>query len=292
MLLFWNYILMKIFESFDTKVDAEELLEATEKYGEWNVILVKRHRVKLILPLVLVFLSMMLLDCMLYVIYLHLFDDHKIIFWILAIFYVYTSITWSLYAILWIMTNVIWQIKAKKKYIDNISMVKVKQRSFEKFLKRTFITFVAHVLVFLFNAIVPFLINENSWRNTAITIWALILDLIFIIILNRVIYRIIDYEMNFGICTKDWFVSYKQDWFFKTRTMTISKNAIKVIQHSKEWIKSALFQYGNINIYTDSEIGKQWNKNLELSYIPDPKRLAKKLNQILDRTWENIKADS
>jgi hypothetical protein len=279
---------MKILKSFDTKTDAEELLEAAEIYGEWNVILVKRHWVKLVLPLILVFISMMLLDFMLYVIYVHLFDDHKVLFWILAIFYVYTSISWSLYAILWIMTNILWQVRAKKKYIDSISLAELKQKSFEKFLKRTFITFVAHVLVFFFNAIVPFLINENSWRNTAITIWALILDLIFIFILNRVIFRIIDYEMNFDICTKDGVVSYKQDWFFRTKTMNISKDAIRVIQHSREWIKSALFQYGNINIFTDSELDKKWNKSMELSYIPDPKRLAKKLNSMMEKWWENL----
>ena len=279
---------MKILKSFDTKTDAEELLEATETYGEWNVILVKRHWVKLVLPLILVFISMMLLDFMLYVIYVHLFDDHKVLFRVLAVFYVYTSISRSLYAILWIMTNIIWQVKAKKKYIDDISIAEFKQRTFEKFLKRTFITFAMHVLVFIFNAVVPFLINENSWRNTAITIWALILDLAFILILNRVIFRIIDYEMNFDICTKDGLVSYKQDWFFKTKTMNISKDAIRVIQHSKEWIKSALFQYGNINIFTDSEIDKKWNKSLELSCIPDPKRLAKKLNSMMEKSWENV----
>ena len=280
---------MKILKSFDTKTDAEELLEATETYGEWNVILVKRHRVKLVLPLILVFISMMLLDLMLYVIYVHLFDEHKIIFRILAIFYVYTSISWSLYAILWIMTNIIWQIKSKKKYIDSVSMAELKQKSFEKFLKRTFITFTAHVLVFLFNALVPFIVIKSTWMwSIAITVWALILDLVFIIILNRVVYRIIDYEMNFDICTKDGVIAYKQEWFFKTKTMNISKDAIRVIQHSKEWIKSALFQYGNINIYTDSEIDKKWNKNLELSYIPDPKRLAKRLNIMMEKSWESV----
>ena len=283
---------MKILKSFDTKIDAEELLEATEKYGEWNAILVKKHWVKLLLPLVLVFVSMLLLNSMLYVIYIHLFHDHKVLFRILAIFYVYTCVTWSLYAILWIMTNIIWQIKAKKKYIDDISIAEFKQKSFEKFLKRTFVTFAFHVLVFLFNAIVPFVINENSTRGIAIAVWALILDLVFIVILNRVIYRIIEYEMNFDICTKDGVISYKQDWFFKTKTMNISRDAIRVIQHSKEWIKSALFQYGNINIYTDSEIGNKWSKNLELSYIPEPKRLAKKLNAMLEKSWEKvIKAD-
>jgi hypothetical protein len=279
---------MKILKSFDTKTDAEELLEATEMYWEWNVILVKKHWIKLVLPLVLVFISMMLLDFMLYVLYVHLFADHKILFRILAIFYVYTSITWSLYAILWIMTNIIWQIKAKKKYIDTVSMAEFKQKSFEKFLKRTFITFGVHVVVFLFNAIVPFMINENSWRSIAITIWALILDLIFIVILNRVIYRIIEYEMNFDICTWDGVLAYKQDGFFKTKTMNISKDAIRVIQHSKEWIRSALFHYGNINIFTDSEIDNKWRKNLELSCIPDPKRLAKRLNTMLEKSVEKV----
>ena len=275
---------MRILKSFDTKIDAEELLEATEKYWEWNAILVKRHWVKLVLPLVLVFFSMMLLDFMLYVIYTHLFEQHKVLFWVLAVFYVYTSISWSLYAILWIMTKIIWQIKAKKKYIDSVSMAEIKQKSFEKFLKRTFLTFIIHVLVFLFNAIIPFIVIKNTWVwSVAVTIWALILDLVFIVILNRVMYRIIEYEMNFDICTKDSFVSYKQDWFFRTKTTNISREAIKVIQHSKEWINSALFQYWNIYIYTDSEIDSQRGKNLELSYVPDPKHLTKKLNAMLEK---------
>lgn len=285
---------MRILKSFDTKTDAEELLEATEKYWEWNVILIKRHRVKLILPLILVFISILLLNSLLYVIYTHLFDEHKIIFRILAIFYTYTSISWSLYAILWIMTKIVWQIKAKKKYIDSVSLAELKQKSFEKFLKRTLITFIFHVLIFLFNAIVPFIVIKSTWMwSIAVTVWALILDFVFILILNRVMYGIIEYEMNFDICTEDGVVAYKQDWFFKTKTMNIARDAIRVIQHSKEWIKSALFQYGNINIYTDSEIDSKWWKNLELSCIPDPKRLAKKLNMMLEKSWEKLnKAES
>jgi hypothetical protein len=80
---------MKILKSFDTRLDAEELLEAVDKYGEWNVILIKRHRIKLIWPLLLIFISIVLLWVLLYVIYSHLFDEHKIIFRILAILYIY-----------------------------------------------------------------------------------------------------------------------------------------------------------------------------------------------------------
>jgi len=285
---------MKILKSFDTKIDAEELVEATEKYWEWNVILVKRHRIKLLVPLILVFFSMMLLDLMLYVIYVHLFESHKIIFRTLAIFYVYTTISRCLYAIIWIMTNIIGQIKSPKKYIDTVYKAEIKQKSFEKFLKRSFITFFIHVLVFLFNATVPFIVIKSTWIwSIAITLGALVIDLVFLIVLNRVMFRIIEYEMNFDICTEDAFVTYKQEWFFKTNTMNISSDAIKVIQHSKEWLKWALFHYWNINIYTDSDLNRKGSKNLELSYIPDPKRLVKKMNNVMKKSWERVNiADS
>ena len=280
---------MKILKSFDTKIDAEELIEATKKYWEWNVILVKRHRIKLLLPLILVFFSMMLLDLMLYIIYIHLFDGHKAIFRVLAVFYVYTTISWCLYAIIWIMTNIIGQIKSPKKYIDTVSKATIKQKSFEKFLKRSFITFFFHVLVFLFNAIVPFIVIKSTWIwSIAITLWALAIDLVFLIILNRVMFRIIEYEMNFDICTEDAFVTYKQEWFFKTNTMNISTDAIKVIQHSKEWLKWALFHYWSVYIYTDSDLNKEGSKNIELSYIPDPKRLVKKINNVMKKSWEHL----
>ena len=279
---------MKILKSFDTKIDAEELLWATQKYWEWNVILVKRHRIKLLRPLFLVFIALLVLNSMFYVLYIHLFQDHKVLFRILAIYYSYTCISRCIYVIVWIVSSIVHQIKAEKKYIDNTSKMEVKQKSFEKFLKRTLATFIVHILTFIFNAIVPFVIAKSEWpKQIAIAVWVLVLDLIFIIILNRVMYKIIEYEMNFDICTKDWVIAHKQEWFFKTKTTTISKDAIKVIQHSKEWIKSAIFQYGNLYIYTDSEVWKHWNKNLELSYIPDPKHLAKKLNLMLGKGEDN-----
>jgi hypothetical protein len=282
------YYGMKILKSFDTKIDAEELLEATQKYWEWNVILVKRHWIKLLVPLILVFLAMLLLNFMLYVIYIHLFDEHKVIFWVLAIFYVYTTISRCIYAILWIMTNIVGQIMAPKKYIDNVRKADIKQKWFEKFMKRTFLTFFLHVLVFLFNAIIPFVIIKKTWLwDVATAAWALAIDFVFLLILNRVMFRIIDYEMNFDICTKDSFISYKQDGFFKMNTINISTDAIKVIQHSKEWLQWALFQYWNIYIYTDSALNNKWNKSLELSYVPDPKNLVKRINSVMQKDEVN-----
>ena len=276
---------MKVLKSLDTRLDAEELLEAVNKYGEWNVILIKRHRIKLIWPLLLIFISIILLGILLYIIYSHLFDEHKTIFRILAIFYIYTTFSWSIFAIYWLMRNIIWQIKATKKYIDTIRIAKLKQVKFEKFLKRSFLTFWAHILVFLFNAIVPFIVIKSTWMwSIAVTVWALILDFIFLLIVNRVMYWIMEYEMNFDICIKNHFTSYYQKWFFRIKTMNISTLTIRVIEDSKEWLAWALLQYWMITIHTDGDLDTKWWKILELRYIPDPKHLAKKLNSIIEET--------
>ena len=274
---------MRILKSFDTKTDSEELIAAVEKYWEGNVVLVKKHWIKLIVPLLLVFLSIFLLNLMLYVIYIHIYDESKILFRILAIFYVYTTITWSIYTIFWIMANILWQIRSEKKYIDSTRRAALKQKAFERFMKRTLLTFIVHILVFIFNATVPFIIIETSgvW-SIAAAIWALVIDFLFLLILNRVMYWLIEYEMNFGICTSDSFTTYTQKWFFKTDSMNISTSAIKVIQSTKEWLSSAFFQYGKVYIYTDWDLNNNAGKNLELSFIPDPKRLIKRLYEMID----------
>jgi len=274
---------MKILKSFDTSIDAEELTEAIKKYGEWNVILVKKHRIRLLIPLFLVILSIFLLNLMLYIIYTDVYETNKIIFWILAVFYVYTTISRSIYTILWIMTNIIGQINSKNKFIEDASLAEVKKRSFEKFLKRTFLTFLAHVIVLIFNATIPFIVIKSTWIwSIAIAIWALAVDIIFLIVVNRVMFRLIEYEMNFGIYTKDMITSFRQEWFFKTKAVNVATPSIKIIQTSKDWIASALFHYWTIDIITDSEWENKKNQNnLSLSYIPDPRRLVKKLNNLI-----------
>ena len=150
------------------------------------------------------------------------------------------------------------------------------------------------MLVLVFNASVPFIVTHNTgiW-SVASEIWILILDIVFIIILNRVMYWLIEYEMTFNISTPDWLTTYKQNWFFRTDSMNISTSAIKVIQSSKRWLTWALLQYGDLYIYTDWDLCIKDGKHLELSYIPDPKTLAKKLNSLIEArrpSW-NSKTD-
>ena len=275
---------MRILSSFDTKTDAEELLDAVHKYWEWNVILVKKHWIKLIIPLFLVVLSIFLLNLMLYVIYIHIFEENKVMFWILAIFYAYTTISRSAYTVFWIMANIIWQIQSKTKYIDNSKMAAVKQRAFERFLKRTLLTFTVHLLVLIFNATVPFIVINNTWLwSIAAAVGALIIDIVFLFIVNRVMYQLIEYEMNFGICSPESFKLFKQTWILTSDVTDISPQSINIIKYKRKWLFESLFHYWSVCLYTDAEIRNEQGSVIEFKYIPDPKNIVKKLNQILGK---------
>lgn len=275
---------MKILESFDTKLDIEELNEAFNKYWEWKVLLIKRHWIKLLLPLALTLLSIFMLMLMLYSIYIHTFEEHKITFWILAIFYSYTTISWCLFVVISIIIRINYWTKSKTQYIENPEKIlDIKKKWFDKFMKRTFLTFWIHTIVLIFNASFPFIYIKTTWLwSAAVAIWILFIDLVFLFLLNRVMYLLIEYEMTFNICTIDWLTTYRQKWFFKSDSLKINSASIKVIKSTKEWIISALFKYWNLCIYTDWDLSVQWGKNLELTYMPDPSALAKRLNTLIE----------
>ena len=95
-------------------------------------------------------------------------------------------------------------------------------------------------------------------------------------------------EMNFDICTSDLFTEYKQEWFFKTSSMNIATSAIKVSTIHHFWLslqciriisvcRHNLEVHSNLCIHTDWDVVSWW-KTLELSHIPEPKNLAKRLN--------------
>ena len=288
--IYWKLIHMKILKSFDTTLDVEELNAAIEKYGEWNVVLVKKHWIKLLLPLCLVVLSLFTLFIMLYTIYIHTFDEYKTEFWILSILYIYTTFSRCVYVIFSIVVRILYWMKRDKQYIDKPFKADLKKKWFDKFMKRTLITFIVHVLVFIFNATFPFIFIHETWLGSvAVSLWILFIDFIFLFLLNRVMYQLMEYEMTFNICTTEWVSTYTQKWFFKIDSMKIYSPTIKVIKATKEWLSWALFQYWNLYIYTDWDLNDKWGKNLELTYMPAPSELAKKLNSIIEEYRETHK---
>lgn len=276
---------MRILKSFDTKTDTEELESAISKYWLWNAILVKRHRILLIPPMIGIFVANCVFWLLLYLIHTQYYKENSFLYWLIIVIYVYTTFSRCIHSISWILSNIIWQTTAKKQYVDDLKNAQKKQKGFERFLKHSFLTFVIHFCLMILNATIPFiLIKSTGVWSILMAISIFVVDFIFLLLLNRIMYRIIEYEMNFDIFTTNSFSSYTQKWFFKTQEMDIATSAIKIIQSSKEWLAWALLQYWNLYIHTDWDLNIWWGKTLELSYIPNPKKLAKKLNAIIEKS--------
>jgi hypothetical protein len=101
---------------------------------------------------------------MLYIIYSITFENNKTIFWILAILYGYTTFSWCFFVIISIVIRIIYWLKSSKQYIDTPLTSKKKKKLFDKFMVRTFITFLIHLIVLIFNATFPFIFVHQTGK--------------------------------------------------------------------------------------------------------------------------------
>ena len=274
---------MKFLKFFDTRVDVEELEDAIKKHWKWNVILVKYHWIKLLSTFFLTLISLWLLVLMVYIINVNYVKWSKSIFYWLAFFYFIITFIWSWLTIYWIFKIIRFQIWQKKKYIEDVKVALQMKKRFEFFLKFSLVIFIIHILFVIINASVPF-VYDYTWKwNLSVPIFILILDFLFLANVSFVMYKMIDYEMNFWVCSPNSFKLFKQVWLLSSDVSDISPQSVNIIKYNCKWLVQQLFHFWSVCLYTDAEIRTLWWSMIELVNLPDPKNLVKKLNQILDK---------
>ena len=279
---------MKILWSFNTKLDEQELYDAIQKNGQWNAIMIKKHRIFLIRPMVRMLFAFIAFWLLIWFAYWQFFQDYERIFRIIAIAYSCVTLARCVHSFTMIMYDIIYQTKFQSWYIDQVDKSEFKEWRYEKFLKHTFISMGLQVVLMIWNAIVSFVLWNSTWTEIFINIIWVIVNVWFLFLLYKVLDRIIDYEMDFNIFTTDQFIIYRQHWFFRTESMNIATSTVKIVRESKSWFWGSLFHFGNVSIHP------QWNlsndKAIQLFYVPYPKALTKKLNDFIEKSkeWQNI----
>ena len=279
---------MRILWSFNTKLDEQELYEAIQKNGQWNAIMMKKHRIYLIRPMVrmvFAFIAFWLLICFAY---WQFYQDYKLIFWTIAILYSLVTFAWCVHSFGMIVHDISYQKRIKEWYVDTVYKSEFKEWRYEKFLKHTFISMWLQVLLMIGNSLASFLVWNTTWTEVFLNIIWVIVNIWFLFLLYKVLDRIIDYEMDFNIFTTDQFIIYRQHGFFKTESMNIAASTIKIVRESKSWFWWSVFHYGNISIHPEWNLSNA--KAIELFYVPYPKALTKKLNEFIEKSkeWTNI----
>ena len=277
---------MKILWSFNTKLDEHELYDAIQKNGQWNAIMMKKHRVFLIRPMIWMLFAFMAFWLLIWFAYSQFYNSQYIrIFRALTVAYSWVTFVRCIHSLRMILFDIQNQTRSKDWYIDNVDKGDFKEWRYERFLKHSFISMWLQIILMIINSIVSFVAETGTTSNILLNIVWVIVNIWFLFLLYKVLDRIIDYEMDFNIFTVDQFILYRQHWFFRTESMNIATSTIKIVQESKSWFWWSLFNFWKVSIHPEGNLW--WNsKAIELFYVPYPKRLTKKLNDFIEKSKE------
>ena len=277
---------MKILWSFNTKLDEHELYDAIQENGQGNAILIKKHWISLIQPMMWMLTSFVAFWLLIWVVYEQFYNsEYMIIFWILTASYFLVTCIRCVHSLSMILYNIKSQIKNKKWYIDTIDKNDFKEGRFEIFLRHTFFSMWLQILLMIINSILSFFAEVDATSNMLLNIAGVIINIWFILLLYKVLDRIIDYEMDFNIFTIDQFILYRQHWFFKTGSMNIATSTVKIVKESKSWFWWSLFNYWKVSIHPEWDLSSN-EKAIQLFYVPNTKTITKKLNSYIEKSKE------
>ena len=279
---------MRILWSFNTKLDEHEIYNAIKENGQWNAILIKKHRIFLIRPMIWMLFAFVTFWLLIWFAYSQFYNlGDKWIFRILTIAYSLVTFTRCVHSIVMIMSDIQDQINNRNGYIDKIDESEFKDGKYEIFLKHTFISAWLQVVLMLINSSASFFAGSDTKSFFFNIIWITV-NISFIFLLYKVLDKIIDYEMDFNIFTVDQFMLFRQHWFFKTDSTNIATSTIKIVKESKSWFLWSRLNYWKVSIHPEWNISA--GSKIELFYVPKPKSLTKKLNEFIEKSkeWMNI----
>ena len=279
---------MKIFWSFNTKLDEHELYEAIQKNGQWNAIMMKKHWIYLIRPLIRMSFAFAAFGLLIYFAYHQFYKDYKLLFWAITTAYSLVTLFRCVHSFSMILHDILDQKNNKNWYVETVSQSEFKEWRYEKFLKHTFISMCLQVLLMIGCSITSFSLWNITWTGVILSIIWIIVNIWFLFLLYKVLDRIIDYEMDFNIFTTDQFIIYRQHGFFKTESTNIATSTIKIVKDSKSWIRWSFFNFWKVSIHPEGNLNN--SKAIELFYVPSPKALTKKLNEFIEKSkeWLNV----
>ena len=180
---------MKIFWSFNTKLDEHELYEAIQKNGQWNAIMMKKHWIYLIRPLIRMLFAFAAFGLLIYFAYHQFYKDYKLLFWIITLAYSLVTLFRCLHSLSMILHDILDQKNNKNWYVETVSQSEFKEWRYEKFLKHTIISMCLQVLLMIGCSIASFSLWNITWTGILLSIIGIIVNIWFLFLLYKVLDR-------------------------------------------------------------------------------------------------------
>jgi len=240
---------MKILSSFDTKKDEKVLKEILEEFWDEHSFLIKRHRMYLYKMLIFWF-SIMLVLSLLSIVLSYLLNTTWL--WIIILLNLLGIWIW-LVITFWLL---------------------------EKYLKFSFFLFFYQIVIVIITILLSIWNNTGNFLNVLLNVLQIFLSLLFLYLIWRTLYVLINFEMDFVIITPKYINTYDQTWLFRRESKTIGVEKIKSIQTKKKGIIRSFFNFWEIIILTEGE--ENWGGEIHLKYIPYPDKIRQRIVTIMN----------
>jgi hypothetical protein len=177
-------------------------------------------------------------------------------------------------------------IKNNKIFADNIDEQDLKSWGFETYIKHSAISFLLQILIFILTVgLTLFFSQGNELKDWMYIILQFICNLLFLWIIVKTIYYIIDYEMDFNIFTPTQFIIYRQHGIFTSWSTNIATSTIKIVKVINTNVIQSFLGYGDVSIHPE---GNASSDPIKLHYVTKPKILVKKLNDFIEESKKLI----
>ena len=271
-------IFMKIFDSFDTKLDEKELSKAIIKNWQGMAILTKKHWRFLLRPLGRMFLALIAFWALICIAYYLYYENNLLTFWISI--GIYSGVT--LLRIIHSLRMIFYDIKHNKVYYDIIDAQTLKPGKFERYMKHSIISIILQWILLFSSTIVAIFLREVSLVHWSIILLDFIVNTSFIALIFIVLSKIIDYEMDFNIFTPDQFTIYRQYGLLKAESTSIAASTIKMVREKNSGFWWAFWWYGRVSIHPEGGVTEL--PPVTIRYVTKPKILVKKLNEFIEKS--------
>jgi hypothetical protein len=169
---------------------------------------------------------------------------------------------------------------SEKYWVEHIVTVK---RSHMYFLVFVATPFIALLSIYIIVSYIMTTLLPSIWDETIANLISIILLVLSLWVTIRygiwIIWKLIDYAMDFCIITPYEIVYYNQDWILNRRTEIIDTEKIKTITKDSSWFIKSFLNYWDIVFLSE------WDKDIwdiSLDWVENPESMYQKVRNIIE----------
>ncbi len=252
---------MKIFSNFDTKLDVKAFKKKIKEYGDGNVILVKRHPLFLYKAFLYALFALAAFIVLISILYVR-FWENLIYFYVFLFLHLIGISIWLFILFRKILKN----LKKYKEFVQYKKDIKnIDLGQFWSFLKQSIVLILYQFIVSFIDIIAIYFTRTGGLSNFSWWVSLIFMNSLFLFLIIRILYRFIDFEMDFVLITKDEIEAFNQTGIFRRKVVSIDLKKCRSITTEKKWFFRSMFNIGSLLIL--SEWDKDKNGEIRFNYI-------------------------